>query len=237
MKHLPQLIRRQRNKIVVQKIIQNTGAERISRPGCFNRIRIDERLCKYLCIAIVSSASVLSHGQADQPYFGIPLRKNADPLVKILQSGKPLNLIVGDLQNIAMLQSPGNLDFCFLKIIPQRRTKIRIKRTDTAGLLSIGQRSPSSRPGRFIRQRQGPEMKDPAVTNTFLIDFFRRQFDIGTGFAIKRKVPVAAFHRMYKCKGGMNFIIHFQPVGINSLFSHRLPELMTEHIISDLADE
>ena len=80
--------------------------------------------------------------------------------IVIVQSGEPGDLIVRDLQDIAVLKAPVDLDLRLIETLPERRTQVRVKRTDQSAFFRAGNRLLCRALYRLIRQRQGSLMED-----------------------------------------------------------------------------
>ena len=235
--HLVQILDRQAVQAVFQHKIQDAGAEGIPCPGGLNDTAQRTAGLKGMQAAIEGIASRGPCRHVQQADVGVLALQNRRALCEILLAGHERKLIVGNFQDVALAQTPGNLGPGLLQAVPERFPQVGVKRDESAG--RTGQ--PDSCLGRstagLAGQGQGAEVEDPAVLQKCLVQIGHGEVGVGAGLAVKTEIPVASRQGLDNGQGGGNLRVKPEGPGVDARLLDHLGQLMAERILTHLPDE
>ena len=222
---------------VLQDIVQHAGAEGVSRSGGLNDPTQLAGRFKGLMPAVVGVASVPARGHVQEADVRITLLQHRGGPVKVLFTGHEQNLVIRNLQDVALAEAPGDLLLRRFFARPERRAPVRIKGDQCSRLAGQLQRPDRGASAGLIRQGQRAEVEDPAVFQQLLVQFIRSQQQVGPRLAIEAEVPIAVGEGIHDGQGRWNLRIPFQATDINSRLLHRFREKVSKPVLSHLADK
>ena len=193
---------------MLQQEIQNTGAEGVSRAGGFDHAAQGQAGLKYPKPLIVGDASLGACGHIDQPEIGELGHQLGRSSVKIGLPGDKKQLVVGNLHDITLSESPVDLRSGLLQTAPQGRAQIWIKREDTVCCPGRGHRLLGCAAHRFSGKGQRAKVKDPGSGDYMLRHFVGGKERVGPGVPVEGEVPVAVFCRFDKGQCGVTVGVH-----------------------------
>ena len=187
-------------------------------------------------ITAVGTAAILAQGQENEGNVKLTSQPG-DALVIIFLTGEPLDLIVGDFQNIAMGHQLQDILLGHLQVGPQRGTEIGIVGAQATCFLGDLQGMQMGAADRLVGHREGAEVENLGVFDNLLIHFFRLQHHISAGIAVEAEVTVAVGIGMDYRQGGMHLGVILQAFRGNTGLHQALGQLFAETVLTHLADE
>ena len=216
--------------------MQAAGPEGIPRPGGLNGFLLQEWCRLHAQILIVSPAPLPSHGEQDQRDI-VLTSEPSDSGIEILLPGKPLDLVVRDLENIALREAVCRLLLRLLQRFPQRGPQVRVKGDQRAVLLCRGDGLLRGSSHLLVGHGQSSEMKEPCVRKKLQMQLLLPQHHIRTGIAVEGKVPVTVRKGLHKGQRSPHIRIRHQIGGVNSHLVQNRPQTVSENILPYLSDK
>ena len=219
-------------------MVEGAGAEGISGTGGLDGCRVEEALLISLDVLVVGLGSIGAVGRKDKRDL-VLIDDHLNALVEVLLAGHKGDLIVGDLEDVALGETPADLLFCLFLAAPERRAEIRVKGNDTAGLFRDLHSFLCGFFDIVVRHGKRAEMEDPRAFDqgSAGCDFVLCQHNVRTRLAIEGEVSVAVGKLFNKGQGRMDFLVHKKSGHVDALTARAGLEHTAEHVIADLAQE
>ena len=217
---------------------QCARAECIACSGCLNGIGIEESLYIDFRAAAVCLGSVGTESCEYKRDLKL-IDDHVDALVQVLFTGHESDLVVGDLEDVALGKAVSDLLLGLLLAAPERRTEVGIEGNKASGFFCDLKSLNGSLLNRIMRHGKCSEMEDLRALDQIAVrhDLVFREHDISAGISVEREVSVAVRKLLDKCECRVNFLVHLQAGHIDALLLGLGFKELSEHIVADLADE
>ena len=218
--------------------MQSACAECIACAGRLDRCRIKETGFVSFNAVAVCLGAVRTIGSKYKRNL-ILVDDHLDALVQIGLAGHELDLVVGNLQDVASGKTIGDLLFCFLLGAPERRTKVRVEGDDSAACLCNVKSFNRSCLDAFVCHGKSSEMEDLCILDESLVgdDFVFGEHDVCARIAVEGEISVAVRQFLNKCERCMNFFIHHEACHVDALLDGPGFQHSSEHVVADFAEE
>ena len=152
-------------------------------------------------------------------------------------SGHEKQFVIGDFQNIALIQPPGDFPAGAFFVRPERRAKVRIEGNECACLSGKADGLTSGGAAGLIRQGKRAEVKNAAVLQQPAVKIFFGEADIGARFAVKAEVPVSVCKSVHQSQCCRDFRVTGEPANVDPGLFDCFGKHCAEAVRTDAADK
>ncbi len=235
--HLVQVGGGEALQAVFQHKVQDAGAEGIPCAGGLDDPAQSTPGLEGVPAAIEGIAAGGPRRHVQQADVGILALQHGRALGEVLPAGHEQQLIVRNLEDIALAQAPGDLGPGLLQAGPEGFPQVGVKGDPCAGLFGQGHRLLGGGAAGFPGEGQGAEVEDPAVPQQSLVQVRRRQVGVGARLAVKAEIPVSSRQGLDNGQGGGNLGVKPEGPGVDARLLHHLGQLAAKAVPAHLAHE
>lgn len=226
--HLVQILDRQPFQAVIQHKVQDAGTEGIPCTGGLDDAAQGASWLEGVEAAIEGITACRARCHVQKPDVGVLAMEQGRPLGKIFFAGHEQQLVVGDFQDIALAQPPGNLDPGFIQAVPEGLPEVGIEGNQGPCLFGDLNCLPGGGAAGLPGEGKGAKVEDPAVLQQRLVQVGCRQVGVGAGLAIEAEVPVAPRQGLDNGQGGVDLRVKPEGPGVDAGLLDHLGQLLAD---------
>ena len=221
---------------VVEDVVEHTAEEGVARAGGLDGVGHEMGGHFGPDIAAVGAAAVFAEGEQDKRDVE-PAAQPSNALVVIRTAGEPLNLVVGDFEDLAVGHAVEDLLPGVAHAVPEGFPEVGVKAEQCAGL--FGQRNglPGGGAARLVGHGEGTVVEDLGVGDQLPVQLVGGEIHVRTGVAVEAELPVAVRMGVDDRQRGMHHRVAPQAAGVDADFGQRIGQLVAETVLPDFAEK